>query len=55
MNLDPHWLKERFKDDSDQELRFDLMFALNEEVETVIKAELERREKEANEHHKPML
>jgi hypothetical protein len=45
MNLDPHWLKERFKDDSDLQLRFDLIFA-DEEVTKVIIAELERRNEE---------
>jgi hypothetical protein len=47
MNLDPHWIKDRFKDDSDQQLKFDLMFALNQEVAKEIQTELKRREDES--------
>lgn len=47
MNVDNHWLKDRFKNDTDQELKFDLMFALNVEVAKLIQSELKRREDES--------
>jgi hypothetical protein len=55
MNLDDHWLKERYKDKSVESLRIDLLFATTHMEAIEITSEIERREKEANEHHKPML
>jgi hypothetical protein len=47
MNLDPHWLKERYSNIPTDDLKTLVIWTLNEQDKAMYQAELKRREDES--------